>query len=284
MSEAPDQNRLARQFAFTESDFRAIAARVHAATGIVLGDTKHDLVYGRLARRLRVLGYDSFADYLAHLDGPDGEAEQAALINAITTNLTGFFREPHHFKVLQQEILPTLTKLASPQGRRLRIWSAGCSSGEEAYSIAMTIHHVIPNIERWDALILATDIDTNMIATGRAGLYGADKAEPIPPALRQRFARPVEADVVEMSDAIKALIRFKPLNLLGAWPMRGPFDVVFCRNVVIYFDRPTQRRLFNRFADILRPDGWLFIGHSESLFGICDRFHHLGRTIYQKVR
>ena len=273
----------ARQFALTERNFRAIAERVHAATGIVLGESKHELVYGRLARRLRALGYTSFSEYLDHLDGPDGVAEQAALVNAITTNLTGFFREPHHFHALLNEVLPPLVR-APPPGRRLRIWSAGCSSGEEPYSIAMTVQQAVGDLARWDARILATDIDTNMIATASAGRYDADKAAPVPPALRQRFVAPVGAELVEMAEALKALIWFKPLNLLEPWPMRGPFDAVFCRNVVIYFDRPTQRILFNRFADLLRPDGWLFIGHSESLIGICDRFHHVGRTIYRKLR
>ncbi len=272
-----------RQFVLTGDDFHAIAGRVHAATGIVLGEAKRDLVYGRLARRLRALGCTSFAAYVAYLDGPDGEAEQAALVNAITTNLTGFFREPHHFEALQQHILPALTRRAAP-GRRLRIWSAGCSSGEEPYSIALTLLQAIPDLARWDALILATDIDTNMIAAGEAGLYDAGKAAAIPPALRQRYVQPAGEEQVEMAAALKALIRFKPLNLQETWPMRGPFDAVFCRNVVIYFDRATQRRLFDRFAELLRPDGWLFIGHSESLFGISDRFHHQGRTIYRKLR
>ena len=274
---------MARPFALTERDFRAIAARVHKATGIVLGDAKRDLVYGRLSRRLRSLGCINFADYLDVLDGPDGEAEQAALVNAITTNLTGFFREPHHFEALQTDFLSGLINAPS-QRRRLRIWSAGCSSGEEPYSIAMTVHQALGDVERWDARILATDIDTNMIATGSAGLYAADKANAIPATLRHRYARPAGADEVEMAASLKALIWFKPLNLLGAWPMRGPFDAIFCRNVVIYFDRDTQRTLFDRLADLLRPDGWLLIGHSESFFGISNRFQHLGRTIYRKVR
>jgi chemotaxis protein methyltransferase CheR len=277
------QDGSAREFALTERDFRAIAGRVQAATGIVLGDAKRDLVYGRVSRRLRVLGCASFTEYLDHLDGPDAEHEHAALVNAITTNLTGFFREPHHFQTLSQDTIPALAGTDS-RGGRLRIWSAGCSSGEEPYSIAMTMHQALPNLDRWDARILATDIDTDMIAAGSTGIYDAAKAAQIPPALRQRYVRPVDTDCVEMSPVLKSLIWFKPLNLLSSWPMRGPFDAIFCRNVVIYFDRTTQRTLFNRFAEMLRPEGWLFIGHSESLFGICDRFRHLGRTIYRKVR
>jgi chemotaxis protein methyltransferase CheR len=272
-----------REFTLTMDEFKAIARRVHERTGIVLGDSKRDLVHGRLGRRLRTLGCGSFREYLQRLDGPDGEQEQAILINAITTNLTGFFREPHHFETLAKEAIPELAKLPS-QGKRLRIWSAGCSSGEEPYTIAMTVQRALPGLGQWDARILATDIDTNMVATSRAGVYDVEKTNAIPQELRRRFLIPGDDETVEMSPALKQMISFKPLNLLQPWPMRGPFDVIFCRNVVIYFDKDTQRTLFNRFADLLRPDGWLFIGHSESLFRVSDRFRHLGRTIYRKVR
>ena len=250
----------------------------------MLSDAKRNLVYGRLGRRLRTLGCSSFEAYLALLDdGPDAEAEHAAMINAITTNLTGFFREPHHFETLAKQAIPEVIK--SPgHDRRLRIWSAGCSSGEEPYTIAMTVLRALPAADNWDALILATDIDTNMIATGRAGVYEAEKVAPVPPEARRRFVEPVDADTVEMAPALKQIIRFKPLNLLNPWPMRGKFDAIFCRNVVIYFDKDTQRALFNRYADLLKPEGWLFIGHSESLFRVSDRFRHLGRTTYRKVR
>jgi chemotaxis protein methyltransferase CheR len=271
------------EFAFTAADFQTIARKVQDRTGIVLGATKRNLVYGRLGRRLRILGCDSFEAYLALLDGPDAETEHAAMINAITTNLTGFFREPHHFQTLGNEMLPELVR--SPHhGRRLRIWSAGCSSGEEPYSIAMTVLKALPSQPEWDALILATDIDTNMIAAGRAGIYDAARAEPIPPDLARRFVRRIDDDKIEMAPALKRIIRFKPLNLLEHWPMRGKFDAIFCRNVVIYFDKETQRTLFDRYADMLKPGGWLFIGHSESLFRVSERFRHLGRTTYRKVR
>ncbi len=205
------------------------------------------------------------------------------MVNAITTNLTGFFREPHHFETLARNIIPELAR-SNSHGRRLRIWSAGCSSGEEPYSIAMTVLSALPQRNQWDALVLATDIDTNMVATGQAGLYDGVRTEPVPPELRRRYVRPVDQDVMEMAPELKRIIRFKPLNLLQPWPMRGMFDVIFCRNVVIYFDKDTQRALFDRYADILKPDGWLFIGHSESLFRVSDRFSHLGRTTYRKIR
>ncbi len=278
-----DWNYAGREFTFTPEDFAAIAGMVQTRTGIVLGATKRDLVYGRLGRRLRALGCNSFDQYRALLEGPDSEAEQVAMVNAITTNLTGFFRETHHFTTLARDIIPELVR-ANSQSRRLRIWSAGCSSGEEPYSIAMTVLSALPQRSQWDALVLATDIDTNMVATARAGLYDAARAEPVPPEMRRRYVLPAEADMVEMAPELKHIIRFKPLNLLQPWPMRGKFDVIFCRNVVIYFDKPTQRTLFDRYADILKPDGWLFIGHSESLFRVSDRFRHLGRTTYRKIR
>jgi chemotaxis protein methyltransferase CheR len=267
----------------TLREFRAIAKLVHDRAGIVLGDSKRDLVQGRLGKRLRVLGCRSFTDYLALLEGPEAGEERSIMTNAITTNLTAFFREEHHFEALAKQALPELAKSPSP-GRRLRIWSAGCSSGEEPYTVAMTLQHSLPGLAQWDARILATDIDTNMIATARAGVYSEEKAASIPGELRRRFATTTDAGLAEMSPALKQMIRFKPLNLLQPWPMKGPFNVIFCRNVAIYFDKDTQRILFDRFADMLTPDGWLFIGHSESLFRVSERFRHLGRTIYRKVR
>ena len=270
-----------REFSLTKSDFVSIVKRVHNSTGIVLGENKRDLVYGRLGKRLRLRGCASFAEYLALLDGPDGEDEQVELVNAMTTNLTSFFREPHHFEALENTVLPNQL---GAQSRRLRIWSAACSSGEEPYSIAMVLQKAMSNIQRWDARILATDIDTEMIATSRAGVYDVAKAASIPRDLARGRVMKVDADTVEMSPSLKDLVRFRSLNLLGPWPFGGSFDVIFCRNVVIYFDKDTQRTLFNRFADVLPKGGWLFIGHSESLFRVSDRFEHLGRTIYRKVR
>jgi chemotaxis protein methyltransferase CheR len=272
--------------AFSDADFAAITALVQETSGIVLGPTKRDLVFGRLNRRLRTLGLRDFAAYRALLAGPDGEAEIAEMINALTTNLTSFFRESHHFSFLADEILPDLlgapVRASAPQ-RRLRIWSAACSSGEEPYSIAMILSKALVGKGAWDVRILATDIDTNMVAAAEAGCYEAERGAAIPPHFRHLATQLADGSVA-MSDTLKQLIAFKPLNLLQAWPMRGKFDAIFCRNVVIYFDKPTQRTLFDRFADILQPDGWLFIGHSESLLGVSDRFDRVGRTIYRKRR
>ncbi|MEJ0049062.1 MAG: protein-glutamate O-methyltransferase [Rhodospirillales bacterium] len=264
----------------TTADFNAIVTMVRETAGISLGANKRELVFGRLNRRLRALGLHSFSDYRALLDGPDGPAERGEMINAITTNLTSFFREPHHFKFLAEEVLPGLLANAS---RRLRIWSAACSSGEEAYTIAMVMNKALAAKGEWDARILATDIDTNMIDTAEEGRYDAERAGGIPPAFARLVTRLPDGHV-EMPETLKQRIAFKPLNLLESWPMRGKFDVIFCRNVVIYFDKTVQRTLFDRFADIMTPTGYLFIGHSETLFRVSDRFESLGRTIYRKLR
>lgn len=266
-----------------EREFTFLAGLIKQQTGIVLGDNKREMLQARLAKRVRQLKLDSFEEYCDLLTGPDGEAELGRTLNAVTTNLTRFFREPHHFEHLSQVALPKLAKRRG-DGRRLRLWSAGCASGEEAYTLGMVLHSTVHDIERWDARILATDIDTDMIARGKAGRYDASQAELVPGDLHSRYLRHLadQPRHVEVSDAIKRLIAFKPLNLLGPWPMKGPFDVIFCRNVVIYFDRETQIRLFQRIADILADDGYLYIGHSESLYGLTNRFKLIGRTIHVK--
>src|ERR1700761_1717244 len=189
---------LGREFPFSSDDFQAIAQKVRDRTGIVLGATKRDLVYGRLGRRLRAVGCSSFDEYRAMLDGPDAEPELMAMVNAITTNLTGFFREPHHFDTLATHTLPELLR-SSGHGHRLRIWSAGCSSGEEPYSIAMTVLRALPARDKWDALILATDIHPNMVAFGQAGLYEPAKVKPVPQDLYRRFVVSAKDDMVEMA-------------------------------------------------------------------------------------
>ena len=279
---APAHRRTDREFAFDDRDFRDLAKLVRAQTGIVLSDAKRELVYGRLARRLRALGLESFSAYRSLLAGPEGPLEMGRMINAVTTNLTSFFREPHHFEFLAANVLKP-AQAAGARPKRLRIWSAGCSSGEEPYSIAMTLRATIADLDRWDALILATDIDTDMVASGAEGIYAEGRDDGVPNAYRSRFVERLPDGRAAMSDTLRSLIRFKQLNLMEDWPMRGPFDVIFCRNVVIYFDKPTQSRLFDRFADLLTPDGWLIVGHSESLFRVTERFKPVGRTIYQRI-
>jgi chemotaxis protein methyltransferase CheR len=266
--------------ALTDADFHAIAALLRQIAGITLSDSKRDLVFGRLNRRLRVLGLRSFAEYRAVLDGPDGEVERGEMINALTTNLTSFFREPHHFTWLANPVLSDMIRTGGP--RRLRIWSAACSTGQEPYSIAMVLYNALRNKGAWDARILATDIDTNVIETAMQGRYDPESASTIPAEFARLIDRRADGTAA-MPDVLKKLITFKPLNLLNAWPMRGPFDVIFCRNVVIYFDKDVQRTLFDRMADLLAPGGILFIGHSETLLGVSDRFENLGRTTYRKL-
>jgi chemotaxis protein methyltransferase CheR len=277
------QSEAEKEFAFNERDFVKIVKLVKRQAGIVLSECKRELVYGRLSRRIRALGLSDFTAYCAHLESPAGEAEIGQMVNAITTNLTGFFREPHHFEFFGNEVVDPIVKSRPAANRRLRIWSAGCSSGEEPYSIAMTVRTVLGNDTRWDAKILATDIDTQMVATAEAGLYAAERATAIPPAMVRLFVRQVGSNKIQMTETLKSLIAFKPLNLFDNWPMKGPFDAIFCRNVIIYFDDEAKRTLFDRFADMLAPEGFMFIGHSESLFQISDRFHLVGRTIYRKV-
>lgn len=277
-----------REFEFTEQDFQFLAGRVNELTGIVINERKRHMLYSRLSRRLRSLNMASFVDYCRYVDGPQGAAEIGAMINAVTTNLTHFFRESHHFRHLRDDALPAIAGAAQPaHDKRLRIWSAGCSSGQEPYSIAMTLRSAPIDFSRWNLRMLATDLDTEMVATAATGRYRIADADGIPPAMAARFTDRIETPKgaeIRMRDGLKELIAFKQLNLMNDWPMRGPFDVIFCRNVMIYFDHPTKVRLVDRFAELLRPDGWLYIGHSESLNKVSDRFQLVGRTIYRKVQ
>ena len=279
MAPATWREQAAAEPQLTEADFTAIARLVRETAGIVLGNGKRELVYSRLRRRLRALNLDSFLAYRALLEGPDGLEERERMVNAITTNLTSFFRESHHFQHLAEIVLPHL----SQRERRLRVWSAGCSTGEEAYSMALTVERSLPARESWDARILATDIDTDVLASAAAGQYPASRLEGIPTQYASLLPPAAPDGMVTLPPAIRRLVTFKHLNLLEAWPMRGPFDAIFCRNVVIYFDKQTQRSLFDRFANLLRPGGYLYVGHSESLYRCCDRFTHAGRTIYRKL-
>lgn len=274
-----------REFVLGDEEFRFLAGFMSRETGIVLSDHKRQMVCGRLVKRLRALGLRSFGEYVDLLRGPAAMTEIENLVNAITTNITHFFREPHHFDFLHDSVLaPRLTE--RPRRPRVRIWSAGCSSGEEPYSVAMVMADVLKLGEGWDALILATDIDTSVLARAEAGLYSAEATRYIPETYRKRFLRKVAGDPshIQISDDIRRLIRFRQLNLHGKWPMKGKFDAIFCRNVAIYFDKPTQRTLFNCFADALAMGGYLYLGHAESLIGVTDRFEVADKTVYRRVR
>jgi chemotaxis protein methyltransferase CheR len=272
-----------REFEFGNEDFEALRRLVKQITGISLSDQKRELVYGRLARRLRALQLKSFGEYREIL-ARDGGREIAEFCNAITTNLTSFFREPHHFDYLRQQVLMPLA--ADTAGtRRLRIWSAGCSTGEEPYSIAMTVLEALPDIRRWDVRILATDLDSDVLERGRRGIYTDDRVKSLTPQRRARFFvehRSRDGVTYEAAAELKSLIAFKQLNLMHPLPMRGPLPTIFCRNVVIYFDKDTQRDLFSRLSQLQRPGDLLFLGHSESLFKVSEDYALIGKTVYRR--
>ncbi|MFN3954099.1 MAG: CheR family methyltransferase [Pararhodobacter sp.] len=275
----------ARELAIGDKEFRLLAKLVHDECGIVLAEAKRGLVVSRLARRLRELNMADFSGYCRLLQSPQGEAEREHLISALTTNVTRFFREDHHFRALERDILPGLIERARKRGR-VRIWSAGCSSGEEPYSIAMELLDQCPDAADLDIRILATDIDPKVIATGQAGIYSEAGLEGVSKARRTRYfsAAPGRPGHFKVADGLRALISFAPLNLIARWPMRGPFDAVFCRNVVIYFDNATQEVLWQRFASIMAPGSHLFIGHSERLGRAAEeQFVTAGITQYRRT-
>lgn len=278
------QGEYEREFIFTRADFQYVQRLIKERTGISLSAAKEDMVYARLGKRLRATGLPRFRDY-CELVNRDS-AELVNLINAITTNLTAFFRELHHFEHLQNRVIPALVA-AKGTCRKLRIWSAGCSSGEEPYSIAMAVLEAIPDLERWDVKILASDLDSNMVEAASKGVYRMERLQGISQERLKRWMRRGTGSDEGWARAgaeLRSIIQFKQLNLMDAWPMRNSFDIIFCRNVVIYFDKPTQQRLFDRYANQLDDDGWLFIGHSESLYGVTDRFELTGKTIYKRVK
>ncbi|VAW98224.1 Chemotaxis protein methyltransferase CheR [hydrothermal vent metagenome] len=273
-----------REFEFSAKDFKYISDVIADRTGIVLSEAKHDMVYSRLARRLRQLKFTEFSQYLSLIKSGD-KSEILEFTNAITTNLTSFFREKHHFEYLRNKVLPELKKTKTD--RRIRVWSAGCSSGEEPYSIAMTIRDVFPRLDGWDIKILATDLDTNMVQRASDGIYTEERVAGLDKAHSKKWVKRGKGEHegdIRMSKELRDMITFKQLNLMDDWPISGPFDFMFCRNVVIYFNKETQRDLFDRYANLVDERGHLFIGHSESLHKVCQRFDLIGQTIYQKVK
>src|SRR5262245_48843875 len=269
-----------------DEEFNLIRRLAMEHAGIALADYKRNMVYRRVSKRLRVLGLQDVSEYCALLSDPASTGEIQGLINALTTNKTEFFRESHHFEHLATTALPRILRsLNQSRRRRLRLWSAGCSSGQEPYSMAMTLCDSVPDLAQWDARILATDIDTEIISKARPGIYGSEDLSSIPPPYRRKFVEPVagEDGKFRICESVRSRVAFMPLNLHEHWPMHGPFDAIFCRNVVIYFDKPTQCRLFDRFAGILQAGGYLYVGHSESLYKVSERFCPVGQSIYQKV-
>ena len=271
-------------FELTDAQFHRIRALVREHTGIALSDAKRQLVYGRLSRRLRALKLGSFREYLELLErGVATELEE--FINAITTNLTSFFREPHHFEYLATDVLPQI--VARDAGvRRARIWCCAASTGEEPYSIGMVLREAAPLLHGFDIKVLATDLDSAVLATAANGIYNAERLTSVSSTRASRFFRKgsgAHAGKFRVQAELQNLITFKQLNLMHEWPVRGPFDAIFCRNVIIYFDKDTQRALFARMAALQRPGDILFLGHSESLYRVSDQYELVGRTIYRRI-
>jgi chemotaxis protein methyltransferase CheR len=270
----------------SEKEFRQISDLVYQHCGINLHDGKKELVQARLAKYIREGGYKSFEDYIRHVLEDKTGREFSTLIDSLSTNLTSFFREYQHFEYLTDKLLPSLIeRRRKEQNYRLRGWSAGCSSGEEPYSIAITLLEAVSGQGRWDVKMLATDISTKMLGTAQQGVYEKERIAAVAPALKNKYLLPVTMDgqkMFQVSDTARNIVIFKYLNLMKDWPVRGPLDFIFCRNVMIYFDKPTQQTLVNRFWDLLGSQGILFTGHSESLTGIQHKYEYVQPTIYMK--
>lgn len=270
------------EFTFTAPDLDAIVSIMMAETGISLSGAKANLIYSRLAKRLRRLSLSSFAQYCALVESEAGAQERQEMIAALTTNVTRFFREPHHFEHLRTQMLPGLIARAKA-GERIRLWSAACSSGQEPYSMALTLLGAMPDAPRFDIRILATDIDANVLAAGAAGIYEESLLEPVPAALRNNWFTPAGRGHMQASETLRGIVSFKKLNLIGQWPMRGKFQIIFCRNVVIYFEQATQEQIWSHMMPLLEGQGALYIGHSERIGGAAESaLHSDGITIYRK--
>jgi chemotaxis protein methyltransferase CheR len=271
------------RLAISDDEFNKLRKFIHLHTGISLADHKRALVCARLAKRLRHHRLNSYAEYYELLTRHDhDEQELVELINAITTNKTDFFREAHHFQFLTDVAFPAMRAV---NRRRIRLWCAGTASGEEAYTLAITVHESFGSLADWDIKILATDIDTNVLERAESGIYPEEVLERVPAQYRSRYFLMGEGDnkgYVRAKPMLQSLIRFRRLNLMDDnWPMQGPFDVIFCRNVLIYFDKTTQQRLLSRYAKLLRPEAYLMLGHAEVIHGFEPIFRPVGHSIYQ---
>jgi len=263
-----------RIFDFSQHDFKVVQRLIYDHAGIRLSDAKHDMVYSRIIRRLRATGLSGFGDYLALIERDPAEWE--CFINSLTTNLTAFFREEYHFPILAE-------LMRRKAGRPFRIWCSAASTGEEPYSLAMTALETLGEQAR-QVEIVATDIDTSVLARAEQGVYAADRLERVDARHRRHFLRGTgsKAGMVRVKPRLQEMISFRQLNLLAPdWPLEGQFDAMFCRNVLIYFDKDTQRRVLERFVPYMTPDALLFVGHSESLLHMGDLFRLRGKTVYE---
>ena len=275
-------NVIAAETKLSEAEFNQISTLVKQLCGINLHDGKKELVKARLSKRMRQLGMGSFQEYIDYVR-QESDREITTMLDILSTNLTYFFREPRHLEYLRDTVIPELAK--DKTRKKLRIWSAGCSSGEEPYSIAMVLNEAICDLPAWDAAILATDLSTRVLQTAAQGLYREDRFRELPRHLVSKYFTCQAGrgeKIYKASDKLRKLIHFARLNLMEPWPMKGPFDVIFCRNVMIYFDKPTQARLVNRYFDMLKPGGLLFLGHSESLTGIEHKFRYVQPATYKR--
>ena len=279
-AKAAGRHEAGKEFEFTRADFERVRGLIYQRAGISLADSKQEMVYSRLARRLRANGIGSFSAYLDALEAGRMPAEWESFTNALTTNLTAFFREAHHFPLLAEHALRARGRHGAP----LTVWCSASSTGEEPYSIAMTL------CEAFDTLtppvaIIATDIDTNVLATASAGVYPIERVDKMDPARLRRFflkGKGAQEGLVRVRPELRQLITFRQLNLLAdGWDVKGPFDAIFCRNVMIYFDKATQRKILARFVPLMKPDALLFAGHSENFLYVSDALRLRGKTVYE---
>jgi chemotaxis protein methyltransferase CheR len=258
----------------SSAQFERARKLAYEVSGIRLDDTKVGLVTARIMHRLRALSLPNMGAYFELLD--KDPAESAKLVDELTTNKTSFFRESSHFDVLRKK------GIATTVNRRLRVWSAGCSSGEEPYTLAMTLREMGDELNGYDVRILATDLSERMLSKARAGIYDDEQMGDIAPALRAKYFERTNDDQWRVKPVLRQLIQFAPLNLQGEWPMKGPFNAIYCRNVMIYFDRETRQKLVNRFTNLLAPNGFFFVGHSESLTGLTSTLRYVEPAAYAR--
>lgn len=270
--------------AINEDDFAYIQWLISSHTGIRLADTKRDMVNSRLSKRIRVLNLNSVNDYCNYLRR-NKDTEILNLVNAITTNQTSFFREAHHFDYINNIIFPELL-IRNETERRIKIWSAGCSTGEEAYTLGILANDFQVVNPGWSIQILATDIDTEVLEHAKKGVYYIDSIKNIPKVIVKRYflrGKNNKKDQIMVKDVLKDVIQFRKLNLIDEWPIRHKFDIIFCRNVLIYLGKEKRNQTLKKFFDLLSNSGHLFLGHSESLHNLTDSFKLVGNSIYKKV-
>ncbi|MDH5517294.1 MAG: protein-glutamate O-methyltransferase CheR [Gammaproteobacteria bacterium] len=272
-----------REYVFTEKDFNYLRKVANEYSGIIVSDDKYDMYYARIAKRVRTLGMADFSEYCTYLK-QNHDKEFTNFINSITTNLTSFFRENYHFDYLASHIIPEL-KVKYAGKKSFRVWCSAASTGEEPYSIAITLAENL-NLDNWDISFLATDIDSDVLNTARAGVYDSQRIENISKSRKARWFSKGSGEnkgIVKVNDKLRQLISFKRLNLIQEWPLKKKLDIIFCRNVFIYFDGPTKEMIIERYYDLLNDGGYLILGHSESIHSMNKDFQTVGHTIYRKT-